>query len=130
DGVLRRLRPYAAMCALGIDKLRQHAAKILLLGSHAEQNAFGAHVAVESLDVSDREAQFDLSCWIFIGSGVQSQSGLARPELPPSQRLEFQLQSEHIAVELHSLVHISDELDHVSQLRCLHLRLPPNSMFS
>jgi hypothetical protein len=30
---------HAAMCALLIDKLCQHAAEILLLGRHAEQNA-------------------------------------------------------------------------------------------
>ena len=52
------------MCALGIDKLRQHPAEILLLGRHAKQNTLGAHVAVETLDIGDSEAQLDLSCWV------------------------------------------------------------------
>lgn len=50
---LRHLHAHAAMCSLGIDKLRQHTAEILLLGKHAEQNALGAHIPIESLDIGD-----------------------------------------------------------------------------
>src|ERR1700747_1509487 len=67
---LRRLRAHAAMCALGIDKLRQHPAKILLLWRHGEQNALGAHVSVKSLDIGDSESQLDFSRWILVGSRV------------------------------------------------------------
>src|ERR1700739_3367792 len=45
----------------------------LLLGRHAEQNTLGAHVAVESLHIGDSETQFDFSCWILLGSRVQSE---------------------------------------------------------
>jgi hypothetical protein len=67
---LRCLSAHAAMCALGIEKLRQHPTEILLLRRHAEQNALGAHVPVKSLHVGNRKAQFDFSCRIFIGSRV------------------------------------------------------------
>src|SRR5215813_838518 len=69
-GVSPRLSAHAAMCAFGIDKLRQHAAEILLLGGHAEHNTFGAHVSVESLDIGDSEAQFHFSCWVLVRSRV------------------------------------------------------------
>src|SRR5215469_8743630 len=126
---LCRLRAHAAMCAFGIDKLRQHPAEILLLRRHAEQNTLGSHVPVKSLDIGDRETQFDFSSRILVGSGMQSEGGFTRRELAPTRRLEFQLQTKHIAMELRSFVHIGDKLDHVSQL-CLHLCLPPNSVFS
>jgi len=83
--VLRRLRTHAAMCSLGIDKLRQHPAAILLLRRHAEQNALRAHVPVESLDVRDSETQFDLSCRIFVRRRVQRESSFARRELAPAR---------------------------------------------
>jgi hypothetical protein len=34
------------------------------------------------------------------------------------------LETEHIAVELHRLVHVGDELDHVSKLCSFHLTPP------
>jgi hypothetical protein len=58
------------MCALGVYELRQHPTEILLFGRHAEQHALCGHIAVESLDIGDSEAQFDLSRWIFLGSWV------------------------------------------------------------
>jgi hypothetical protein len=91
---------------------------------HAEQNALGAHVSVESLHVGDSEHQFDLSCWILVGSRVQRESGFACPELAPAGRLELQSKTKHIAVELHSFVHIGDELDRVSKLYSLHFAPP------
>jgi len=77
------------MRTLGIDKLRQHATEILLLRRHAEQDTFGAHIPVKSLDISDSETQFHFACRIFIGSRVQSQSGLARRELAPTRDSNF-----------------------------------------
>jgi len=53
DGVLRRLRPHAAICALGIDELRKHPAEILFLGRHAEEHTFRTHVPVKSLDIGN-----------------------------------------------------------------------------
>ena len=79
--LVRRLRAHAAMCAFGIYELRQNPAEILLLGRHAEQNALGAHVPVESLHIGYSETEFDFSCWILVGSWVQRESGLARHEL-------------------------------------------------
>ena len=87
--VLRRLRAHAAVCALGIDKLRQHAAKILFLRRHAEQNPFGAHVPVESLDIRDGEPEFDFSRWILVGTRMQRESGLACYELAPTRLFEL-----------------------------------------
>jgi hypothetical protein len=78
------------MCALRIDKLRQHPSEILLLWRHAEKYAFGTHVPIKSLDIGNRETEFDLSCWILLGSRVQSDTSFARRELAPSRRLEFQ----------------------------------------
>ena len=90
-GVLRRLSAHAAMCALGIDKLRQHPAEILLLGRHAEHNALGAHVPVRSLDIGHGETQLDLSRWILLGSRVQRESGLSSHGLAPTRGFELYL---------------------------------------
>jgi hypothetical protein len=120
---LRRLCSYAAMYTFGIYKLRQHSTEILLLGGHGELNALGAHVLVKSLDTGDRETPFDLSCWILVGRWVQRQSGFTRHELAPSRRLELQLETDDIAVELHRRFHIGNKLDRVPQLCSLHLRL-------
>jgi hypothetical protein len=81
---LRRLSAHAAMCALGIDKLRQHPSEILLLWRHGEQNALGGHVLVESLDIGNSKSQFDFSRWILVGSRMQSETSFARRELAPS----------------------------------------------
>lgn len=72
--LLRRLRTDTAMCTFRIDELRQHSAEILLLGWHAEENALGAHIPVESFDIGNGEAQFDLSRWILVGSRARIQS--------------------------------------------------------
>ena len=82
---LHRLCTYAAMCAFGIDELRQHPAEVLLLGWHAEQDSFGAHVPVKSLDIGDCEPQFDLSSRALFGSRVQRESGFARHEFTPTR---------------------------------------------
>jgi hypothetical protein len=71
------------MCAFRIDKLRQDPAKILLLGRHAEQDAFGSDVLVESLNIGNPEALFDSPGGILIGSRMQSEGGFARHELAP-----------------------------------------------
>jgi len=42
------------MSALGIYELSKHPAEIRILGRHAEQNALGAHLPVESLDIGDK----------------------------------------------------------------------------
>src|SRR5215831_18032387 len=107
------------MCALGIDKLCQHPAEILLLGRHGEQHPLRAHVSVKSLDIGDSEAQFQFSCWVLLGSRVQRESCLSCHELAPTRRLELYLQTKHIAMELHGFVHVSDKLDYVPQL-CSH----------
>ena len=73
--LLPSVRAHAAVRAFGIDKLRQNSPKILVLGRHAEQHALGAHIPVESLDIRDCEAQFDLSRWILVGSRMQGESG-------------------------------------------------------
>jgi len=67
--VLRCLRAHAAMCALGIDELREHPAEILR-GRHTEDDAFRAHVSVKRLYVGDSEPQFDLSSRVLFGSRV------------------------------------------------------------
>src|SRR5271167_2091577 len=108
------------MCTFGIDELRQHTAEILLLWRHAEEHAFRAHVPVESLHVGDSEPQFDLSSRVLFGSRVQRESGIARHELTPARRFELKLETEHITVEIHCLVHVGDELDHVSKLCSFH----------
>src|SRR5262249_49123515 len=90
------------------------------ISTGAEQNALGAHVPVESLHVGNREPQFDLSSRVLFGSRVQRESGFARHELAPTRRLELHLETENVTVELHSFVHVSDELDRVSQLCALH----------
>src|SRR5438552_16121270 len=112
------------MCAFGIDELRQHPAEVLLLWRHAEQHALGAHVQVESLDIVNSATHFDLPRWIFVGSRVQRESSFARHELAPARRFELELEAEHITVELHRLVHVGDELDHVPKLRSSHLQPP------
>ena len=94
------------MCTFGIDELRQHPTEILLLWRHAEEHALGAHLAVESLDIGNSEAQFDFSRWILVGSRVQGEGRFARNELTPTGRLELQRETENIAVELHGPVHI------------------------
>src|SRR5580692_2123950 len=114
------------MCAFGIDELREHPAEILLLWRHAEQNTLGAHVAVESLHVGNSEPQFDLSSRVLFGSRVQRESGFARHELAPARRLELDLETEHVAVELHSFVHVSNELDRIFKLCSFHLTPPLN----
>src|SRR6516165_4537760 len=101
--ILCRVRAYVAMCALGIDKLRQHAAEILLLRRHAEQDSFVAHFPVKNLDIGDSETQFDFSCWVLTGSRVQSESRFARHELAPPRRLELDSQTEHIAIDFTAL---------------------------
>ena len=111
------------MCAFGIDELGKHPAEILFLWRHAEEHAFRAHVPVESLYVGDGEPQFDLSSRILLGSRVQRESSLAGHELTLAERFELKLETEHIAVELHRLVHVGDELDHVSKLCSFHLTL-------
>jgi hypothetical protein len=103
DSDLRCLRAHTAMCALRIDKLRQHPAEILLLGRHAEQNTFSSHVPVENLDIGDGETQFHFSCWVLVGSRVQRESGFARHELAPARRFELKLETQNIAVELNGL---------------------------
>src|SRR5204862_7486264 len=94
--LLRRLCAHAAMCAFGIDELRQHPAEVLLLWRHAEEHALDAHVPVESLDIGDSETQFDLPRWIFVGSRVQRESSFVRHELAPARRFELELEAEHI----------------------------------
>ena len=79
------------MRALGIDKLCQHPAEILLLGRHAEQNTLGAHVAIETLDIGDSETQFDLSCWVLVGSRVQRESGFTCFEFTLARRFKLHL---------------------------------------
>ena len=112
------------MCPFGIDKLRQYPAEILLLRSHGEHNTFGAHVPVKSLHLWNGETQFDSTCWVLVGSRVQRERGLARYKLAPPRRLELELETHHIAVELHCFAHVGDELDHVPKLRSLHLPPP------
>ena len=82
------------MCALGIYKLRQQPAGILLLGRHAEQNILGANLPVGSLDIGDGEAQFDPAGWTLLRSRVQCERGFARHELAPARRLELQLETD------------------------------------
>jgi hypothetical protein len=77
--------------------------KVLLLGRHGKQHAFTAHVSVKSLDIGNSESQFNLPSRILVGSRMESKCGFARYELAPSRRLELQFQTEHIAVELHTL---------------------------
>src|ERR1700747_178148 len=109
------------MCAFGIDKLCQHPAQILLLWRHGEKHAFRAHVPVKSLDIDNSETQFDLACRVLVRSWVQSESAVARHELTPAGRFELHCETEHIAVELHRLFHIGNELDRVPQMCSLHL---------
>jgi hypothetical protein len=111
------------MCAFGIDELRQRPTEILLLWRHAEEHAFRAHVPLESLHVGDSEPQFYLSGRVLFRSRVQRESGFACHELAPAGRLELDLETERVAVELHGFVHIGYELDRVPQLCAL--RLPP-----
>src|SRR5215813_13632151 len=40
---------------------------------HGEHDALGAHLTIEIFDIGDSETQFDLSCWILIGSRVQGE---------------------------------------------------------
>src|SRR5207249_4288189 len=110
----------AAMCAFGIYKLGQHSPEILLVGRHAEDHTLDAHIAVESLDIGDSETQLDSSGWVLVRSRVQRESSFARHELAPARRFELELEAEHITVELHRLVHVGDELDHVPKLRSSH----------
>src|SRR5215472_11567240 len=123
DSDLRRFRAHAAMCAFRIDKLCEHPTEVLLLGRHAEQYALGAHIPIERLDISDSETQFHFACRIFVRSRVQRESSFARHELTPLRRFEFQCQTEHIAMELHSFVHVGDELNHIPKLCSLHCSL-------
>jgi hypothetical protein len=58
----------------------------LLLGRHAEQHAFGTHVPVESLDISNGEAQFDFSRWILVRSRVESEDVVFTPMVSPRLR--------------------------------------------
>ena len=48
------------MGTLGVDKLRQHAAKILLLRWHAEQNALGTRVPVKGFDIGYGQTPVEL----------------------------------------------------------------------
>jgi len=91
--VLCRLRANAEMCPLGIYKLRQNAAEILLLGRHGEQHALGAHVSVKRFDIGNGKAQFDFSRRIFVGSRVQRESGL---EWKPNAELALKKSSMRI----------------------------------
>jgi hypothetical protein len=56
------------------------------------------------------------------GSRVQSEIGFARRELAPAGRLELELETKHITVELDGFIHVGDELNHVPELCSLHLR--------
>ena len=87
-GCLRRFNADTAMCALGIHKLSQHAAEVLLR-RHAEQNTFSSHAPVESLDIRDGETEFDFSRWILVGTRMQRESGLACYELAPTRLFEL-----------------------------------------
>src|SRR5579862_8608976 len=118
------------MCAFGINELRQHTAEILLLGCHAKQHDLGAHVSIESLDISDGETQFDLPRWILVGSRVESECRFARGKFTPARRFELHFQTEHIAVELHGFVHVGDKLNDVPRLCSLHLPLKFMSIFT
>ena len=107
-------------------ELCQYPTEILLLGRHVEQLTLGAQVPVERFDVCNCETQFDFSCWVLVGSRVQRESGFARHELAPSRRLELDLETEHVTVELHGFVHVSHELDHIPKLCSFHLTPPLN----
>lgn len=52
---LGRVRSHAAVCAFGVDELRQHSAEILLLGQHTELHTFRVHLAIEGLDIGNLE---------------------------------------------------------------------------
>jgi hypothetical protein len=51
---------------------------------------------------------------------VQRESGFARHKLAPARRFKLKLETERITVELHRIVHVGDELDHVSKLCSFH----------
>jgi hypothetical protein len=51
----------AAVSAFRIDKLGQHASKILPGGRHAELNSPSLHLLVELLNIGDLESQFGCS---------------------------------------------------------------------
>src|SRR5580704_17720199 len=99
------------MCALRINELGQHSSEILLLGRHAEHYASCAHIAVESLHVSNGKPQLDLPGRVLFRSGMQSEGGLTGYELTPPRRLELESETQHIAVERYGFGHVGHELD-------------------
>src|SRR5215472_15546838 len=101
------------MCAFGIYELRQYSTEILLLGRHGEQNAFGTHLPVETLDIGDGETQFDSPGWVLVRSWVQRKDIFAGHELAPARRFEFHGQTEHIARKLHGFVHVGNKYDRI-----------------
>src|SRR5580704_14036930 len=108
------------MCALRINELGQHSSEILLLRRHAEHYASCAHVAVESLHVSNSKPQLDSPGWILSRSRMQREDSLTSYELTPPRRLELESETQHIAVERHGFAHVRHELDHIPKLRSLH----------
>ena len=58
---------------------------------------------------------------------MQGQSGFAGHKFAPLRGLEFQTQAECVAVEFHSVVHVSDELDYVSEFHGGDLRQEDDS---
>ena len=117
ETLLRRLCPHAAMCALGIYELRQHAAEILLFGSHAEQNTLSTHLPVESLDIGDSETSSTFPAGFLSEAGCKARGGFARHELAPAGRFELHRQTEHIAVELHGFAMSATNL--ITYLSCV-----------
>src|ERR1700740_2326703 len=112
------------MCTLRIHKLRQHPTEILLLWRHGEQNALGAHVPVERLDICDRETQFDLSCWVLVGGrwGASIVSPVANSLQPGDSNFTFRPSTSRWNFTALSIV--GDELNHIPELRSLQLPLP------
>jgi hypothetical protein len=109
------------MCAFGIDNCASTPPKSCFLGGMVNRTPLALMSPVKSLDIGDSETQFDFPCRIHIGSRVQSECGLARRELAPSRRFEFDLWTERITMEFHGFVHVGDELDYISKLCRLHV---------
>src|SRR5690348_11882579 len=81
--LLRRLSYNTAMCAIGIDRLRQHPAKILLLWGNGEQLALGGHLPVKSLDIGEKSTNSTSLCSgcdaARIASGANPSKSVAEP---------------------------------------------------